>query len=245
MSKLFRKLLRRTLLHKKSNLQNLDDPYITMGKLLARKKIRGILDAGASNGHVSQRLVKHFQNATCYLFEPNPAYEQTLNTLASQDSRMSPQPMALSSGEGRMTLNVTQGPGRSSLLEASTTHIDQDHAKWQVRQRVQVPVVTVDQWRRRAGSPPIDLMKLDIQAGELQALRGSRQTLEEHTRVIYTEAFFNPLYRGGALFGHIDRFLRRRGFELYNFYNPRSDERGRLLWANAMFIHPARVTLTP
>jgi hypothetical protein len=38
-----------------------------------------------------------------------------------------------------------------------------------------------------------------------------------------------------SLFGDLDRFLRGRGFALFNLYGPKSDRHGVLLWANAIY----------
>jgi FkbM family methyltransferase len=211
-----------------------------MKRLMGDKPVRHIIDAGASNGHVALRLLEQFPEAQAHLFEPNPAYGDTLAELAKKDSRVHPQALALSSSESEMTLHVTAGPGRSSLLEAGVSAIDQDQAKWEVQRDVTVPVVTLDKWRERENIPPIDLIKLDIQASELEALRGGEQTLR-HTAMVFTEAFFNPLYKNGALLADIDAYLRSQGFELYNLFNPRANENGQLLWANALYVQPGRV----
>lgn len=243
MAKIFHSLLRHSLFRKKSNLLSLDDPYPAMAKLFGDKPVRNMLDAGASNGHVTQRLLKQFPKANSYLFEPNPVYTQQLQALAQQDSRVFPQHKALSSTEGEMTLHVAQSPGRSSLFKSTAAGVGGNTDKWQIKQDVQVPVVCIDQWKQRQNVGEIDLMKLDIQAGELDALKGADQTLREEVSMVFTEAFFNPRYTGGALFGEIDAYLRQRGFTLYNIYSPRANKQGQLLWANVLFVHKTRLNM--
>ena len=84
-------------------------------------------------------------------------------------------------------------------------------------------------------------MKLDIQGGELAALRGAEGLLRSGTLAVYTEVLFNPLYEHGALFGEIDQFLRTCGFALFNLFKPAADERGLLLWGNALYVHVERL----
>lgn len=243
MAKVLRSLINRTLFRGKGNLISLEDPYPTLTRLLAGHEIRCILDAGASDGRISRRLVERFPGATSYMFEPNPAYEASLKALCEADARYQPRYMALSDQAGEMTLNITADAGNTSLYEPSDRMADLFGDRTVIQQRVPVPVVTIDQWAEEEGVGPIQLMKLDIQAGELAALRGARRTLDEQVLAIYTEVCFNPLYDGGALFSQIDQQLRESGFLLYNIYGPRQDERGLLLWANAIFVHGQRLGL--
>lgn len=95
--------------------------------------------------------------------------------------------------------------------------------------------VRLDDWSAAQGNPLIQLMKFDIQAAELSALRGAERLLAGPVLLIYTEVFFNAWYEQGALFSQIDQHLRGSGFALYNLFNIRSDDRGLLLWASAIF----------
>jgi len=63
--------------------------------------------------------------------------------------------------------------------------------KGQVRQDSarQVPVTTIDEEARGLGRP-IDLIKIDVEGGELSVLKGARRTLAEHKPALIIE--FNP-----------------------------------------------------
>jgi len=67
--------------------------------------------------------------------------------------------------------------------------------------------------------------------------------LRESVELIYIELWFNPGYEGGALYSEIDLFLRSYGFALQDFYKPRYDVHGAIMWANAIFLKPRRVTV--
>lgn len=79
-----------------------------------------------------------------------------------------------------------------------------------------VNAVTIDGWVKHHGDTPIQLMKFDIQGGELLALRGAAHVLQTSTLLIYTEILFNSLYDGGAIYSEIDLYLRECGFVLYD-----------------------------
>jgi len=236
MAKLLRDLVRRTLFKKKDNLISLDSPYPIMAHLLKGRKINGILDAGASDGRISKRLIRLFPKATAYLFEPNPAYAQALKSLSQQDHRYQPFNCALAEQPGELTYYETETLGCCSLFKP----LDQ-----QTKRVSTVPAVTLDAWSQAHGAPPIELFKFDIQGGELSALKGSRQVLDQSVLLVYCEVWFNRVYEGGAIFSEIDLFFREHGFELYNLFSPKSDPNDMLLWGNAIYWHRQKLEQLP
>jgi protein O-GlcNAc transferase len=88
---------------------------------------------------------------------------------------------------------------------------------------------------------PVDLLKMDVQGAELDVLRGSERSLSD-VLAIHTEVEFVPIYRSQPLFDDVFRFLRRRGFDLFDLtYLRRTRYQGgrsrgeRLLWGEAVF----------
>jgi FkbM family methyltransferase len=92
----------------------------------------------------------------------------------------------------------------------------------------------------------VDLLKLDIQGAELQALEGGR-TLLGRTLVIHVETEFVPIYAGQPLFSECELFLRGIGFAFHHFTKCEGRRLmagtrvvGRapsaLLWADAVFV---------
>jgi FkbM family methyltransferase len=241
MSNALGSFLKKRLLRKDQNLISTDDPYEVMKRLLSRHSVTGILDAGASNGRVSLRLLRLFPDATAYAFEPNPFYKDILAKKADTDPRLRPQLVALSDREGSVPLNIAKSPGISSFFTPSQSLKTLYPEDSTIRDTVQVEAVTVDEWAFGSGVKSIELMKFDIQGAELMALRGAEKMIETATLAIYTELLFNTLYEGSALYSEIDLFLRKAGFALFDFYKPRYDRQGRLLWANALFLHSSRV----
>lgn len=92
--------------------------------------------------------------------------------------------------------------------------------------------------------PYCDLLKLDIQGSELDALKGAEKLLNK-TLVIHTEAEFSPVYRNQPLFADIDTYLRENEFEFIDFismgYNrykafPNEYSKSRLLWTDCIYL---------
>jgi len=241
MAKLFDTLIRNTFFSKKKNLLSLDEPYKVLENLLKKHKITGIIDAGASHGRISRRLLKFFPEATIYAFEPNPLYENTLNQLAEDNSRFFPNFIALSDHKGYSDLRITESPGITSLYKPGKFLKELDSHGSALRSTKKVEVVTLDEWLREKGEPAIQLIKLDIQGSELKALQGSEGELRSSVLAIYTEILFNPLYDGGALYSEIDLYLRELEFVLYDIFKPKYNSNGLLMWGNAIYIHSKRL----
>jgi FkbM family methyltransferase len=236
MSNRLSKFLKKKLLRKDQNLISINDPYDVISQLLAGRSVGGILDAGASNGHISKRLLRRFPDARVYAFEPNGSYRDELAAYAEKDARFCPQFFALSDSEGIETLHITESPGNTSLCRPTDGLKKIDPAGSPVRAVEQVATVVIDQWVKRNGDVPIELMKFDIQGGELKAMRGGRSVLTRSTQLVYTEVWYNSIYEGGALFSDIDLFLRECGFVLYDVFKPRYNMQQQLMWGNALYL---------
>jgi len=241
MGKPLKQLIRRTIYRGKPNLQSLDDPYADIARLLAGQRVQTVIDLGASDGRVAKRLGRLFPEARLHLFEPNPDYRAALEALHAEQPRFCHYDRVIGAEAGARTFFMTRDPGSSGLYAptGAMTEAYPDQAA-RAGERT-VDVTTLDGWSAEQGVDTIDLIKLDIQGGEADALRGASRLLDGSVKLIYTETFFQAFYEGGATFSDIDSVLRKHGFGLYSLYKPRHDERGRLLFADAIFVHADRL----
>lgn len=144
-------------------------------------------------------------------FEPNP--DELAKLRASDTRRYLPQ--AIGDG-GLATLHLTRHPGFVSTLPpdpAITGHIHSFAALTEVTARHPVQTVRLDDI---AELPQIDWLKIDIQGGELAALRGGSRKLAR-ALCIQTEVAFTPIYRDQPLFGDQDAILRSLGLRFFGF----------------------------
>ena len=82
----------------------------------------------------------------------------------------------------------------------------------------------------------IDILKMDIQGGELAALKGAQQLLENRgIACIYTEAYFIEQYEAQPLFHDISKFLYSYDFTLQDIYTPIYGK-GNMAWGDAIFV---------
>ena len=238
MSNRFSIRMKKKILGSTCNLVSFDEPYGVMASLLRDFKITGVMDAGASNGRISRKLLRNFPDANAYAFEPNPLYREILKEYADKEPRFHPQFVALSDHDGFADLHITESPGSTSLFSPDKFLEQIDPKGSAIKNTERVEVVTIDHWAAEKGNLKIQMMKFDIQGGELKALQGSVKLLQDSVLLIYVEVLFNPLYKEGAIFSEIDLFLRKYEFVLYDIFKPKYDPSGLLLWANAIFVHP-------
>jgi FkbM family methyltransferase len=233
----FSSFIKKKLLGENKNLVSLNDSYGVISQLLKGHEITGIIDAGASNGRISKRLLRRFPKAQVYAFEPNPYFTEALRNYAGKDNRLHPQFVALSDHEGDVELYITKATGSTSLFVPGEGLKEWRPQGSSVVDVKRVELVTIDEWVKRNGDPAIQLMKFDIQAGELLALRGAVRVLETSTLLVYTEVWFNHMYKKGALFSEIDLFFRQYGFLLYDMYKLRYNTKGLIVSGCAIFVN--------
>jgi len=146
-------------------------------------------------------------------FEPNPEARRKL------DAMKGPHELYLSHavGDGKThTLRFCQAPGMTSLLEPDPAVLGLFHGfeHWgRVVATETVPTVRLDDIDETRN---VDLIKIDIQGGELMALSNGVDRLGDAV-VIQAEVEFLPLYVDQPLFGDLDRFLRAHGFMMHRF----------------------------
>ena len=144
-------------------------------------------------------------------FEPNP---EELAKLPASDIRRY-LPHAVGDG-GPATLHLTRHPGFVSTLAPDpsvTAHVHSFAALTEVTARQAVQTVRLDDI---ADLPRIDLLKIDIQGGEVAAFRGGSHKLAR-ALCIQTEVAFVPIYRDQPLFADQDALLRSLGLRFFGF----------------------------
>ena len=88
----------------------------------------------------------------------------------------------------------------------------------------------------------VDFIKLDIQGGELNALKGAKESLEK-VIALEVEIEFQPIYKDQPLFDDINSYLQKHEFEFIDFSRlvrwGRDDiytTVGQCVWGDALFM---------
>jgi FkbM family methyltransferase len=191
-----------------------------------------VVDIGANpiDGDPPYRLLLDAGLCRVTGFEPQPAALATLRTMAGPAERYLP--YAVGDG-GRHTLHLCATSGFASLLEPDDRQLEllTDFPRLaQVTGREQVETRRLDDI---AEIDRIDLLKIDIQGGELAVLSAGRSTLERAV-AIQTEVGFHRLYRDQPTFADVDLELRDQGFVPHQFVTTRSWPMAPVVWADPL-----------
>ncbi len=170
-----------------------------------------VYDIGANCGTWTLLAKSCFPNAEVHAFEPlerlKPEFEKNTAGLEKTHwhgiavgSKRSPQQMAVNSVADTSSLLALSKSGRT---------------QWKVEEvtRITVEVWPLDEWREQTNTPWPDLIKLDVQGYELEALKGADACLRRRPAVL-CEVSFREFYAEQALFSDLVCFLRKHGYEL-------------------------------
>ncbi len=150
-----------------------------------------VVEAGAHMGYVTLQAARAVgPNGRVFAFEANPRavplIERNL-VLNGLEARATVVPLALADVPGRHAFFLSGGGDTSSLHEP-------DGAS----ERIEVTVTALDDWLDP--TVRVDVVKLDIEGGEVAALRGMRETLARAgpDLVVFAECHPSMLERSGS-----------------------------------------------
>jgi FkbM family methyltransferase len=217
------------------------DPFRDMQRLLHKFAVRGIIDGGAYHGEIALRLAGIFPAATVFAFEPAPRAFEVLKQRVRATPRIRSVNLGLSLEACSRTLYVNAQDSANSLSPVAAA--GQKYQSWQTANlgTEEVRLVSLDEWGDANAVGPIDILKLDLQGHELEALRGSVRYLKSTVRLIYTEVEFVRIYQENCLYFEIEQFLRPLGYELYQLYNLTRGDDGQLVCGDAIFVSRERM----
>lgn len=190
-----------------------------------------IIDGGANKGRTVDTFLRLYPTATIWAFEPIPELARKLATRFAGNDRILVRQAALGSSAGSLTLNILESRTCSSLLKP--TGIREKHADkpMEVARTAQVNVVRLDAMLPGG----VDVVKLDLQGYELEALRGAEGLLPGVSAVLCEVAFMD-LYAGQPLADDIVAWMQERGFVLEGFYRVTRNAQTQRVSADALFL---------
>ena len=206
-----------------------EDPFPALAAL-AGSASPLVVDGGANKGRTVARLLELLPQCSLVAYEPLPRLARKLGKRFRDDARVRLREAALGSAPARLAINELESATCSSLLEPKAILQKHPDKPMGVARRVEVEVVRLDQDLRETPQ----LIKLDLQGYELEALRGAEGLLGG-VRGVLCEVSFAGMYKGQPLAGELMAWMEARGFRVRGLYRPWFDEDGNLSAADALF----------
>lgn len=193
-----------------------------------------IVDGGANVGEMTAEFLSQYHSPVIHAFEPIPELVSQLKTRFVDLQNVIIHGVALGAETKTVSFNVLNYMGSSSAFSPSAILKGYHGKKMDVNEVVDVPQLRLEE----ALDPEctVDLLKLDLQGYELEALKGCGKLLER-IKIITIEIEFIPLYDGQPLFGDIDVYLRAQGFRMLNLYELYTHPDGQLTAGDAVYLN--------
>jgi len=216
-----------------------DDPMFVLSKIFDPKKVNMIIDGGASIGDTSQSFSKLFPNAVVHAFEPFPAFLNALHIKGDQNKNIKVHPLALGRNNCTNAFNVNQSEATNSLLKPNENATEIYGSLFNAKKIINVQVIKLDDWIKSSESQMIDILKLDLQGGELDALKGAQNLFEQGLiKTVLCEFMFKNSYQEQASWIELARNIENYGLRLFNLYQTQH-YKGQIIQADLLFIHPS------
>jgi FkbM family methyltransferase len=185
-----------------------------------------VLDVGANVGMYSLLIARAVGPAgRVHAFEPTPRVATNLrrNVEINKLSNVEVRQMAVGASNGAATLYVGPESDRNSIVAKSASATE-----------VNVTVVTLDDYIRSHEIQTVDMVKLDIEGGEVDAVRGSKRLLSgDAAPLVMFEINPQALAEAGSSATELRAVLASYGYTCHVLHSYGGGE-----YANAFAIKP-------
>ena len=189
------------------------------------EEIEIIFELGSRDILDAIQLIKYFKNTKCYSFECNPdCLIHCKKNIKVTDDEIKKNIFLVEKAVCRenktvkffpFDLNKYDNMGASSLLKidfSKRNSSDPDFNRPNPQKEITVEGIRLDTFMKNMEIEKIDLLCMDLQGYELEALK-SLGTNIKNVKYIITECSINPTYLGGCSFVDLENYLRENGFE--------------------------------
>lgn len=182
-----------------------------------------ILEIGCNEGDTTRWFLETFAHPAVHCFEPDPRAAARFRRSLGGQPGIALIEAAIGAQEGTATFHMSGGTPQtgaphewdaSGSIRRPKEHLVR-HPWCTFETTLEVPVRTLDGWRREARVGDVDFIWMDVQGAELDVIAGGTETLAR-TRFLYTEYSNVELYEGQPSLRRLLRALQ--GFEVLARY---------------------------
>jgi FkbM family methyltransferase len=148
------------------------------------------VDVGANIGSTALAWTRTLKRGKIYAIEPHPeTYRILLRNIGLNGATdiILPRQIAVGSNDGESTLLVS---------DQGTMAMRPGNYKWQGRE-ISTPLMTLDSFIEKEGIKSIDILKIDIEGFEAEALEGASETLNMTKNIVLE--YHSPVLRKQCL----------------------------------------------
>lgn len=216
------------------------DPFVAQKEFIDRLGVSSpvIFDVGAHKGETVVRYKELFTDSTIYCFEPFTDSAETLRSRFCSDPSIHVLQNAVSDFNGNKLFYVNENDATNSLLPRTQDTRRYFSKAADSKCTFEVQAVTIDGIMLQNNIDHIDILKFDIQGGELMALKGAKNALKESSvSVIYSETLFVPHYENNPLLLDLWKYLDQYNYTLFDIYDLYRATNGQLRFGDTIFIN--------
>jgi FkbM family methyltransferase len=196
-----------------------------------------VLDIGANYGQSVENYLSLFPKAKIISFEPIPEMADLFEKTYGKNESVTLHRIALSDIEGILPFYKTRNQAASSLLppEEFIMKLSVNHNyDYEI---LEIPVTTIDLLIRKKIIERPDIMKIDVQGGELAVLKGAESFLRnQDVLLIYLEITHAETYKNQSVFSELITFLTEMNYILWDLLPFVYTVTGRIWYSNALFL---------
>lgn len=195
-----------------------------------------IVEAGAFDGHDTQKMVKQWPQCTIHAFEPLSEIYTRLEQNTAHLPQVHRHALALSSSNGTALFYVSEKPTRPGIAsQAGSLHAPKErlkHSPMIFPRTTEVKTITIKNWANENAIQSIDLLWLDTQGHELEILQSASEFLQ-NIKVVLAEVSFIESYEGQPRYEDVVEWMTNHGFE---HVGRDFEDTSKSFFGNALFV---------
>jgi FkbM family methyltransferase len=202
-------------------------------KLLGKKPLT-IFDVGANIGYVTFQFRKRFNSADIYSFEPNPTVFSKLSQSFLKDKKVYPINKGVGSTNGILNFYKNNNSGTSSFLKPNEFHLKNMARSYQ---ETNIEIINLTDYCKQQFIDSVDILKLDIEGFEIEALKGFEQYLNaQKVQIVYLEVNLSKTYEDQPLIEDIILYLKNMNYVFFGFYGLNETSLRQTILTNLLFV---------